>query len=372
MASSFEGVLPTYFSPCIQPILICTISRSRCFHHWHLGPGPYMPLSAARDSRSSGRKGYCAETVRLHPNNGHKYLGCNARSYTRRRRKPCLNCRPYRLCTTGPDHSGASLYDEHCKLGEIRGWGTSAEPLSVSQAAGWAEHSSVKWGSIFKDAVAHRTNFSETPDALPFHARIPEFNCYLDGKPSGDTLRASAVFEWEVRMSIAGLVTSHATTSSECIVAIHTPVLADFDNNYPEYPEGNTTSCLRTLSNPPRVSNHTHPTAIPVGTPNEPNYLGLLTLGWTYVLSAYWVESQQGIIRYSDRQACCNSSIAGCRPLGFNLHLNASHLGPNELRWWQAGLARLGCSHPSGRPNMAFSLDSRDQLENRICYCIDW
>jgi len=130
--------------------------------------------------------------------------------------KQYQECRPYRLCMTCPDQPGASPYDEHCQRGGIGGWGTPTEPVTVSQAASWAQHSSAKWGSIFAYAVAHRTNFSETPEALAFHAHIkPEFNCYLDGKPGGDALPASAVFEWEIRMSVAGLVTSNATTSSE-------------------------------------------------------------------------------------------------------------------------------------------------------------
>jgi len=119
----------------------------------------------SRESTSSGRKGYCTETACLHPNNGHKYLGCNARR-CKKQWKRCQECRPYRLCATCLDHPGASPYDEPRQLGEIRGWGTPAEPLSASQAAGWAERSCQEWGSIFADALAHGTKFSEMPEVL--------------------------------------------------------------------------------------------------------------------------------------------------------------------------------------------------------------
>jgi len=147
------------------------------------------------------------------------------------------------------------------------------------------------------------------------------------------------VFEWEVRTSIAGLVTSSATTSSECIIAIQTPVLVDFDNTYPRYPEGKITYSPSNPSHPPTLSDHSHTASILADTSNEPNYLGLLTLACAYVLSAYWSAAQQGTIRYTDHKATCNSSIPGSLHLGSSLRLDASSLGPNELRWWQAVLA---------------------------------
>jgi len=267
--------------------------------------------SPAQDSTSSGRKGYCVNTACQHPNNEHKYVGCMARG-CRKQWKRCQECRPYRLCLTCSDHPAASPYDESCAFGEIRGWGTPTEPLSASQAAGWAERSSREWESIFNDARGHRTKFSEAPEALPFHARVPIFDRSLDGKVVDGTLRSSAVFEWDVRPSIAGLVPAYATTSSECIFAIQSPTLVDFDNNYPRYPEGTTHLRMNHRDMYDSVADLPHTPSICADDLTEPNYLGLLTLAWGYVLSAYWTATQKGKIYYTEHKAPCNSSSPDC------------------------------------------------------------
>jgi hypothetical protein len=136
---------------------------------------------------------------------------------------------PYLLCSTlirlNSPHLWSALQITS-NLGGIRGWGTLGEPLTASQAAAWAEHACTEWGSVFQHALKQRTDFSNSPEALPFPRLVPEFNCFIDGKVNRGTLRASGVLEWEVRTSIAGLVTANATTFSECILAISNPVRA--------------------------------------------------------------------------------------------------------------------------------------------------
>ena len=210
--------------------------------------------------------------------------------------------------------------------------------MSASQAAGWAERSSREWESIFNDARGHRTKFSEAPEALPFHARVPIFDRSLDGKVVDGTLRSSAVFEWDVRPSIAGLVPAYATTSSECIFAIQSPTLVDFDNNYPRYPEGTTHLRMNHRDMYDSVADLPHTPSICADDLTEPNYLGLLTLAWGYVLSAYWTATQKGKIYYTEHKAPCNSSSPDCVSQGYIFRLDVSVV-PNEVRWWQAVLA---------------------------------
>ena len=212
--------------------------------------------------------------------------------------------------------------------------------MSVSQATDWAERSSKEWGSIFNLALAQRTKFSETPDALPFHARVPEFDRYVDGQVVDNILRASGFCEWEIRSSIAGLVPAKATTFSTCILAIQSPMRVNFDNNYPRYPEGTSHLPEDPCDSYNSMPGLSHPASIVDNTSNEPNYLGLFTLAWGYVLSEYWAATQKGEVRYTEHKAPCNScSIPDGFPRGHILHLDASTLVPSELRWWQAVVA---------------------------------
>jgi len=149
-------------------------------------------------------------------------------------------CDPYKICTRCADHPAASPY-ESCKLGEVRGWGEANEPLSASQAVIWGQRSPKEWGSIFGHALEERAEFSKTSQVVPVYGRIPQFDCYLDGKVDCGTLRASAVIEWEVRTSVSGLMTPSATTSSRCLLAIESPMGAYFDNNYPDIWKGRLT-----------------------------------------------------------------------------------------------------------------------------------
>ena len=211
----------------------------------------------------------------------------------------------------------------------------------MSQAVDWAEQSSKEWASIFQDALTQRTEFTKTCDALPVSGRVPEFHCFLNGKVDRGTLRASGVFELEVRTSPAGLVKSNATTSSQCLLAIESPVRAYFDNNYPRYPEGTSHLRVTPLESLNSLSITDTP-SIPNNTTNEPNYLALLTLAWGYVLSAYWTATQNGKICYTESKAPYNSSSLPDRlPRRHILHLNTPptiHFS-NELQWWRAVLA---------------------------------
>jgi hypothetical protein len=212
------------------------------------------------------------------------------------------------------------------------------EPLSASQSALWAEHASKEWGSIFQQALEQRTEFSKTPAALPIPGLVPEFDCFRDGRAIRGTLRAFGVVEWEVRTSIAGLVTANARTSSECLLAISSPTRAYLDNNYPRYPERTSRFSMNSQSSV-AGSGPSITSPAPDNTPDQPNYLAVLTLAWGYVLSAYWTETQHGEIRYTEHKTPCNlpsiqnSNVPRTR---FTLHLNAPSF---ELRWWQAILA---------------------------------
>ena len=66
---------------------------------------------------------------------------------------------------------------------------------------------------------------------------------------------------------------------------------------------------------------------------DEANYLGLLTLAWTYVLSAYWSETQNGIISYTNHTASCSTTIE--QPGQIFLTLDASETEA-EIDWWCA------------------------------------
>ena len=151
------------------------------------------------------------------------------------------------------------------QLGEIRGWGVSGEPLSASQAATWAEHGSTVWGKIFDHALIHRTDFSMTPEVLPIPTIVPEFDEVQEGKINGPTLRGSGIAHWDVRMSIAGLVGSTATTSSECILGVTTAITVSLNNNYPKYPERSRDPTRNTCDS--ELSSPLHPCPLSPGWP---------------------------------------------------------------------------------------------------------
>ena len=229
-------------------------------------------------------------------NNQHAYTVCTARG-CKKQWKRCQSCRPYRLCLSCADHPGASPYESEVDLGTVTGWGRCGEPLSASDAAGWAEESAKVWGDIFEGALKGRTDFSATGETLPTPASVPEFDAFLEGRVEGSTLRASGIVHWHVIMSLAGLLPPNATTYSECILGVSTPSSVTLTNNYSPNLKSIVAEVAAASSTPISDS---PPTSI---ISSEPNYLGILTLAWTYVLSAYWSEVQKGIIHYTASKA---------------------------------------------------------------------
>lgn len=267
-------------------------------------------------------------------NNQHAYTVCTARG-CKKQWKRCQSCRPYRLCLSCADHPGASPYESEVDLGTVTGWGRCGEPLSASDAAGWAEESAKVWGDIFEGALKGRTDFSATGETLPTPASVPEFDAFLEGRVEGSTLRASGIVHWHVIMSLAGLLPPNATTYSECILGVSTPSSVTLTNNYSPNLKSIVAEVAAASSTPISDS---PPTSI---ISSEPNYLGILTLAWTYVLSAYWSEVQKGIIHYTASKAPHSSppvaaSFAHPADLFLALDMEAKAA---ELDWWCAILA---------------------------------
>jgi hypothetical protein len=212
--------------------------------------------------------------------------------------------------------------------------------LSVRQAAGWAEESGKAWGTIFNHTLRGWTDFFATDDILPVPASVPEFTTYLEGKIDGTMLRAPGTARWHVHMSSAGLLNPITTTCSDCILGVITTSVT-LTNSY----------TLNLEQIPPVLDTHAAISLFPSTfsdvslsrvVSRESNYLGLLTLAWTYVLSAYWSEVQQGVLRYTDCKApCCPSTTtaSSTHPCDIFLTLDASEADSAEVEWWRAILA---------------------------------
>jgi len=248
------------------------------------------------------------------------------------------------MCSSCADHPACNPYEsQEAFIGQLRGWG---EPLSASQATTWAEYGSEVWGTIFDQALEVSTNFSCAPNILPTPSIVPEFNVFLEGKVNGATLRGSGTALWHIRISLAGLVEPNATTESDCILGLTTVTSVSLGNSYP--------ICSRPVqSDLNHTADHTNdrfsqhlpfPSSkpfIPTVACHESNYLAVLTLGWTYVLSAYWSEVQNGTICYTGSKArhCSFAEVATMISDNIVLFVHDSEMSGEEVQWWRSILA---------------------------------
>ena len=154
----------------------------------------------------------------------------------------------------------------------------------MSQTTFWAEHGSNEWGQIFERAFSQRTDFSRTADALPIPTTVPMFDRFLEGKVSGSMLRASGVSKWGLSSSLAGLVRPSATTLYDCVLGLTTTTKTNLNNDYPQYPVDARTFSSKDQTSSPSTSAISDASSESL---DEPNYLTVLTLAWTYVLSTY-------------------------------------------------------------------------------------
>ena len=249
------------------------------------------------------------------------------------------------MCSSCDAHPACSPYELlETSIGLIRGWGQSTEPLSASQATKWAEHGSKEWGTIFDKALHASTSFSLAAEILPTPSVVPEFNVFLEGKIDGATLKGSGTALWHIHMSLAGLVDSNATTSSEYVLGFTTITSVSLGNNYPIHTESVSADVNSAAHHDTGLSSPSIPGPSPVEnvTCHDSNYLAAFTLAWNYVLSAYWSDVQKGVMRYTNCKACHASSTAtaSTTSLGVEvLFLDASHFSAVEVEWWRSILA---------------------------------
>jgi len=123
-------------------------------------------------------------------------------------------------------------------------------------------------------------------------------------------------------MSSTGLYQPIVKTNADCLLGITAPSSVKIDDPHP-----------LVLHVPPSFS---HNPAVMSSTNicSDTNLLGPLTLGWAYVLSAYWSEVQNGSIYYMHLNAVdIPSHIADGHPFLQGLETQA------EVDWWLAILA---------------------------------
>lgn len=73
----------------------------------------------------------------------------------------------------------------------------------------------------------------------------------------------------------------------------------------------------------------------------DQNYLSVLMLAWTYILSARWTEIMPGTcsLAYTESQATTCHSMNRCKDEGSHISIELGDVSPQEARWWAAILA---------------------------------
>jgi hypothetical protein len=90
----------------------------------------------------------------------------------------------------------------------------------------------------------------------------------------------------------ASILDSAITITSECLLALQSPaVLVSFNN---EFPSSHIVPPMKRLDGGNRHS---------MSVPSNRNYLAILTLAWSCVLSSYWAEVQNRVIEYTTSRA---------------------------------------------------------------------
>ena len=257
-------------------------------------------------------------------------------------------------------------------MGDVRGWGVVVEPLSLSQAAEWAGRSADMWADVFHSALSKRIVFSPTPDTLDISSKTPRFDSFMEGTVHWDYLLVTGISKWYIDAAPAGVLESAVTSSSECLLALQSPAISvSFNNEFPSShviapiifsDRGNqhspsvpsnesdaaqtpssvlpsTTQSSRDPVIPPRSSSPS--ISITSTQQNSSNYLAILTLAWTYVLSAYWAEIQGGVIQYTTSRAPILGTYKRTSPEVIPLHL-PEETAIKEKAWWCAVLAPTG------------------------------
>ena len=193
----------------------------------------------------------------------------------------------------------------------------------------------------------------------------------MEGTARRDCLWASGVSKWYIDGAPAGILDSVATMSSECLLAIQSPAVSvSFNNEFPsshvisptklsepsqhspsmtpnesETAQSPSSILSSTISSTP-ASNIPHSSSWANISPtsaehNSCNYLAILTLAWTYVLSSYWAEIQDGVTEYTTNQAPVLAKDERPGPDVTAFHL-PEMIGIEQGVWWRAILAPTG------------------------------
>ena len=260
-------------------------------------------------------------------------------------------------------------------LADVRGWGEVAEPLSLSQAAEWAGRYADTWADIFRSALSEAVVFSPTPDTLGISHKTPAFDMLMDVQPRRDYLWVTGISKWHIDASPAGILESVATVSSECLLAIQPPAVSvSFTNEFPSlhvipptkppdlcndelpiilssidktgqsthYPSPPLSSAFPSAPKPTIPLLCSSPSISPSSAEHNPcNYLAVLTLAWTYVLSSYWAEIQGGVTEYIANTTPITARVEQAVPGTVNFHLPMT-TGADERIWWRAILSPNG------------------------------
>ncbi|EIW81466.1 hypothetical protein CONPUDRAFT_165597 [Coniophora puteana RWD-64-598 SS2] len=172
-------------------------------------------------------------------------------------------------------------------------------------------------------------------------AHVPAFSQYLKGYlhpvlplDQSDFIEADCAAVWCIESTVAGIAPPVVQSDQYLMLGVtkEAAVFSTFDNDMPA-PTPAVLSGVRTLDAAHRGASEDCPT---VQIPICDNHLAMLTLAWSYILSAHWSETQGGSILFA---SAAPIGLATSVELRGNDHHRVRTHDPEAAVWWSHVLA---------------------------------
>ncbi|EIW81486.1 hypothetical protein CONPUDRAFT_144238 [Coniophora puteana RWD-64-598 SS2] len=174
-------------------------------------------------------------------------------------------------------------------------------------------------------------------------AHVPAFSQYLKGYlhpvlplDQSDFIEADCTAVWCIESTVAGIAPPVVQSDQYLMLGVtkEAAVFSTFDNDMPA-PTPAVLSGVRTLDAAHQGASEDCPT---VQTPVHDNHLAMLTLAWSYILSAHWSETQGGSILFASAAPIGAPTSLELRETETDHHRVRTH-DSDAAVWWAHVLA---------------------------------